>query len=131
MVWVDRRPDAQQRPTARDKDPIYLPQCRGLVGKELQPLLTQDDVKRSIWQAHRGRAPLDPGDRSTGRGRQRSGSGEHRDIDVEPSDATGIAHFRGRDTCHDPGATRESSTRSPACKTADATAPAPRGPGYG
>ena len=52
---------------------MHLPERRKLVGKELEPLLTQHDIEGRVWQVHRYRATFNPGDGRPGWRRQGTG----------------------------------------------------------
>src|SRR5258707_15690230 len=79
-------PYAERETAAMLEHAAHLPQRERLVGKELQPLLTENRVEAGIRQSKIERAALDPLNRCPGPSRQRSRDGGQPGAQIDTHD---------------------------------------------
>ena len=60
-------PHAEREAATMDEHAAHLLHCQRLIGKKLQPMLTEDHVKARIRQSKIERAALEPFDRGASR----------------------------------------------------------------
>src|SRR5947208_8117571 len=101
VVEPEAVPYAERKTTAMLEHATHLPQRERLVGKELQPLLTENRVEAGSRQSKIERAALEPPARSPSRCRERSRDGEHPGVQIDTNDVPAGTDALRRSARHD------------------------------